>query len=452
MSAVSDRQRGRAPASTIAVDQARVVVVGYPNVGKSTLFNRLVGRRDAVVDSLPGVTRDRRQAEVEWRGHRFQLVDTGGIDSSDPHPIGRQVAEQARHAMDDAALILLMVDAQSGLAEGDMELVDRLRAARTPILVVANKCDGPRQDGAAHELWALGIGDVYPVSAQHGRGVGELLDAIVAELPDAVAPAEIDPADRPALCVIGRPNVGKSSIINALLGEARVVVHDQPGTTRDPIDTLLDYEGREIVLIDTAGLRRRGKVSENAERYSQLRALRAAERSDVALVVCDAVEGLTDGDLAATAGAAQAHCATLVVMNKWDLAQPDLDDIRDTLRRKVRQRPPVEVCSATTGEGLHRLVPAALRLVERSDGRLSTGRLNRLLRELAEERPAPRSGRKRLSLRYISQTGRAPVRLRLVVNDAGLMTRDYGYFLEGRLRREFDLEGVPVILDVVERS
>jgi GTP-binding protein len=447
------RARGeRAPASTIAAGQPIVAVVGYPNVGKSTLFNRLVGRREAVVDSAPGVTRDRRQAEAEWLGRRFQLVDTGGIDESDPTPIGRRVAEQAARAVAEADVILLVVDAARGPGGGDLELVDRLRSARAPVIVVANKCDGPAQDAGAHELWALGLGEVCPVSAQHGRGIGELLEVLVAALPEGGEGAEVDLADRPAFCIIGRPNVGKSSIMNALLGEPRVLVHDQPGTTRDPIDTVMEFEGREIVLIDTAGLRRRGKVSEDAERYSQIRALRAAERADVALVVCDAVEGVTDGDLAAAAEAASAHCATLMVVNKWDLAQPDLDDIRERIARKVRQRPPVEICSAQTGEGLHRLLPAALRLYERYGSTLSTNRLNRLLRELADERPGPRSGRRRLSLRYLSQTDQSPPRLRLIVNDPTLMTRDYGYFLENRIRREFDLDGVPIILEVRGRG
>jgi len=449
---VGDGARSPAPASTIAKGEPLVAIVGYPNVGKSTLFNRLVGRREAVVDSMPGVTRDRRQAQAEWLGRTFQLVDTGGIDDSDPTPIGRQVAAQASRAIKEADAILLVVDAAAGLAAGDYELIDRLRSATAPVIVVANKCDGPRQEAQAHELWSLGLGDVAPISAQHGRGIGELLELVAAALPPDERGSEVEVAYRPALCIIGRPNVGKSSIMNALLGEPRVLVHDQPGTTRDPIDTVMEFEGQEIVLIDTAGLRRRSRVAEDAERYSQQRALRAAERSDVALVVCDATEGVTDGDLIAASAAASAHCATLMVMNKWDLAQPDLDDIRDRVERKVRQRPPVEVASAETGEGLHRLIPAALRLYERANIRLPTSRLNRLLRALAEERPGPRSGSRQLSLRYLSQTDTSPPALRLVVNDPALMTRDYGYFLENRIRREFGLDGVPILLDVRGRE
>jgi GTP-binding protein len=296
----------------------------------------------------------------------------------------------------------------------------------------------------------MGVGDPHPVSAQHGRGVGDLLDAVVERLPDA--PPAADPDERPpAVCIIGRPNVGKSSLLNALLGEDRVVVHDRPGTTRDPIDTAIEVDGREVILIDTAGLRKRGRMREDVERYSQIRALQAAERSDVALVVADATEGLTDADISAVDRAARAHCATLLVMNKWDLAQPDLDHIRGKLRAKSRQRPPVEVASAVTGEGLHRLLPAALRLEERYRSRVATRELNRALRELAEERPGPRRGRRRLSLRYLVQTGEAPPTFRLDVNDRTLMTRDYGFWLENRLRQRFDLDGVPLVLEVRTR-
>jgi GTP-binding protein len=246
--------------------------------------------------------------------------------------------------------------------------------------------------------------------------------------------------------------VGKSSILNALLGEDRVMVHDRPGTTRDPVDTLIEVDGRRVVLIDTAGLRRRGQMAEDVEHYSQIRALQSAERSDVAMVVCDATEGLTESDLQAVDRAARAHCATLLVMNKWDLAQPDLEHIRGRLRSKSRQRPAIEVCSATTGEGLHRLLPAALRLEERVRARITTRELNTALRELAEERPGPRDGNRRLSLRYLVQTGESPPTFRLDVNDRNLMTRDYGFWLENRLRQRFDLDGVPLIIEVRTRT
>ncbi|WP_217923936.1 ribosome biogenesis GTPase Der [Miltoncostaea oceani] len=436
--------------STLSGDQPTVAIVGYPNVGKSTLFNRLAGRRDAVVDAVAGVTRDRRQAGAEWNGRAFQLLDTGGIDEADPSSVGKQIAAQALRGVDEADLVLFVVDVQTAPTAGDLEVLDRLRRADRPLMLVANKVDDAAREATAQNLRSLGLGDVHAVSAQHGRGIGDLLDALVEALPEAPL-SDVERERVPALCIIGRPNVGKSSILNALLGEDRVVVHDRPGTTRDPIDTLIEVDGRQLVLIDTAGLRRRGQMAEDVEHYSQIRAIQAVERSDVALVVADATEGLTEADLSAVDRAAHAHCATLLVINKWDAAQPDLDHIRGRLRSKSRQRPPIEVCSAETGEGLHRLIPAALRLEERYRSRISTRDLNEALRELAEERPGPRKAQRRLSLRYLVQTGEAPPTFRLDVNDRGLMTRDYGFWLENRLRQRFDLDGVPVDIEVRSR-
>lgn len=427
-----------------------VAIVGYPNVGKSTLFNRLSGSRDAVVDPHAGVTRDRRAGVAEWSGRIFQLVDTGGIDESDPNPVNRQVATQATRAIEEADVILFVVDAQAGAAAGDLDVAEKLRRAHRPVIVVANKSDAPSHEFQAQGLWSLGFDTVMPVSAQHGRNIGDLLDAVVERLPDAPA-IDLDADAPPAIAILGRPNVGKSSLLNAILGEERAVVHDVPGTTRDPVDTVLDVDGRRVVLTDTAGLRKRGKAKEDVERYSHLRAIQSAERSDVAIVVCDASVGVTDADLAAADHAAHAHCATLMVMNKWDVAQPELDHVNGLIRAKVRQRPPVEVSSAVTGEGVRRLLPHALRLYDRMSERISTNRLNTELRRLAEERPGPRDGQRRLSLRYIVQTGVNPPTFRLDVNDRGLMTRDYGFWIENRLRRAFDLDGVPLIIEVRSR-
>lgn len=428
-----------------------VAIVGYPNVGKSTLFNRLSATRDAVVDAHAGVTRDRRAGVAEWGGRIFQLVDTGGIDESDPSPVNRQVAQQAIHAIGEADVILFVLDAQAGAAAGDLDVAEKLRRAHRPVIVVANKSDAERHEIAAQSLWGLGFDTVMPISAQHGRNIGDLLDAIVERLPDSPT-IDLDAPAPPSITILGRPNVGKSSLLNAILGEERAVVHDVPGTTRDPVDTVIEVNGRRVVLTDTAGLRKRGKAKEDVERYSHLRAIQAAERSDVAIVVCDASVGVTDADLAAADQAAHAHCATLLVMNKWDVAQPDLDHIHGFVRAKVRQRPPIEVSSAVTGEGVQRLIPQALRLYDQMSERISTHRLNTELRRLAEERPGPRDGLRRLSLRYMVQTGVMPPTFRLDVNDRGLMTRDYGFWLENRLRRAFDMDGVPMIIEVRSRQ
>lgn len=451
-----DRPRGRerhaARGSTVAHGQPVVAVVGYPNVGKSTLFNRLTGRREAVVDSKPGATRDRRQGGAEWNGRQFQILDTGGIDEADESTMARDISNQAIRAIDEADLILFVVDANVGATPGDLEVAERLRRSRRPVIVVANKCDNAESEMRAQDLWGLGLGEVVTVSALHGRNVGDFLDLLVESLPEIEEDDADDSLERlPAFCIMGRPNVGKSSILNALLGEERMIVQDMPGTTRDPVDTIIEWDDREIVLIDTAGLRRRGRMRERVEVYSQQRALEAAERSDVAIVVADATEGITEADLAACDQAAQNHCATLIALNKWDLAKPDLTDLAGRVRRKSRQHPPIIACSAVTGEGLDRIVPAALRLYEKSHTRLSTHDLNTALRELAEERPGPRKGKRRLSMRFLVQTGIGPPVFRLEVNDRSLMTRDYGFWLENRLRERFDLAGVPVDIEVRSR-
>ncbi len=436
-------------------DQPTVAIVGFPNVGKSTLFNRLAGRREAVVDPAPGVTRDRRVVGTDWNGRAFQLVDTGGFDAADDSDVGRKVADQAARAAAEADLVLLVLDATIAPTPGDLDLVERLRRERSRVMLVANKCDGPGVALAAHNLASLGLGEVIPVSGIHGLGVGDLLDIIVQRLPEAPpseALADAPEADRPpAICIVGRPNVGKSSLLNALLGTERAVVHHEPGTTRDPVDTLLDVDGRRIALIDTAGLRRRGR-SAQVERASQGRTIEAARRSDVALCVADATEGITEADLAALDQAIRTGCGSVVALNKWDLAQPGLDDLRGRLHAKSRQRPALEICSAVTGEGLHRLIPACLRVYERGRARIPTHQLNEFLRELGDARPGPRRGTRRLSLRHLVQTAEGPPRFRLEVNDPTLMTRDYGYWIENRLRDRFDLAGTPVDIDVRARG
>ena len=425
-------------------------MVGFPNVGTSTLVNRLTGTRQAVVHETPGVTRDRKEVVCEWNGQRFLLVDTGGVDIVDPSPITRSIVDQARAAIAEADLVLFVVDARAGVMPGDEELAAILRASDKPVLLLANKIDDPSQDALAHEFHRLGLGDPIPVSAAHGLGTGDLLDVVVSRLPGSAREEAGEEAIRVA--ILGRPNVGKSSLLNAILGQERVIVSATPGTTRDAIDTVFRRGDRTFVLVDTAGLRRKRRQRQGVEYYSELRALQAAERADVALVVLDAEEGVVDQDLAVADVARKAHDATLVVLNKWDVGTVGIEDVRPRLEARLRQRPRIVAASAKTGRGIARMLDRVEELFDRSSSRIPTGELNRFLGELKEARQPPTRNGKRLNLLYGTQIKTRPPRFRVVVNDPGLMTRDYGYWVENRLRERFDLEGVPVDIDFVRRS
>jgi GTP-binding protein len=428
----------------------KVAVVGFPNVGKSTLVNRLTATRAAVVHETPGVTRDRKELVCEWSGKRFLLVDTGGVDVADPSPIARGIVEQAQAAVTDADLVLFVVDTRAGITPGDEELATILRRAQRPVILLANKIDDPSRDAEAFEFHRLGLGDPVPLSALHGHGTGDLLDTIVARLPGHGHPAVGEEAARVA--ILGRPNVGKSSLLNAILGQERVLVSEVPGTTRDAIDTVLERGERTLVLVDTAGIRRKRKQRQGIEYYSELRALEAAERADVALVLVDAHEGLVDGDLAIAELARKAQCSTLVVLAKWDVSTITLEDVRPRLQAQLRQRPEIQIVAAKTGRGLSRLLDRVEELFDRHVARIPTGELNRFLAELRDAREAPSRGSKRLNLLYGTQVTARPPRFRFFVNDPGLITRDYGYWVENRVRERFGLAGVPVSIDFVRRS
>jgi GTPase len=447
------RGRGRAPAREPAAEGpllGTVAIVGFPNVGKSTLINRLTSSREAVVHETPGVTRDRKELVCDWNGERFLLVDTGGVDIADPSPLTRSIADQARAAVGEADLVLFITDARTGITPGDEEIAAILRAAHKPVLLVANKVDDPRRDSEALEFHRLGLGDPIPLSALHGHGTGDLLDTIVALLPGEAAATPGAEAIRVA--ILGRPNVGKSSLLNALLGEERVIVSDVPGTTRDAIDTVLVRGERTFVFVDTAGLRRRRRQRQGIEYYSELRALEAAERADVALVLVDAAEGVVDQDLAVADVARKAHCSTIVVLSKWDAATVDIEDVRRRLEPRLRQRPRVLATSAKTRRGIGRLLDAVERVFDKHAGRLPTPALNRFLAELREERQPPARNGRRLNLLYGAQVMARPPRFRFFVNDPSLVTRDYGYWVENRLRERFELAGVPVAIDFVRRT
>jgi GTP-binding protein len=444
----AERQRPEADAPAEPL-LGTVAIVGFPNVGKSTLVNRLTSSRAAVVHETPGVTRDRKEIACEWAGKHFLLVDTGGVDVADPAPLTRSIADQAREAVAEADLVLFMTDARSGITPGDEEIAAILRHARKPVLLVVNKIDDPARDADALEFHRLGLGDPIPISALHGHGTGDLLDLIVERLPGEGPSAPGEEAIRVA--ILGRPNVGKSSLLNAILGRERVIVSEVPGTTRDAIDTMLEHDGRTFVLVDTAGLRRKRRHRQGIAYYSELRALEAAERADVALVLVDASEGLVDGDLNVADVARKAGNATLVVLSKWDAKQVSIEDVRPEIARRFRQRPPLMTVSATTGRGVGRVLDEVARLYDRYAGRVSTAELNRILAELREARQPPARNGKRLNLLYGSQVRSRPPRFRIHVNDPKLVTRDYGYWVENQLRERLQLEGVPVSIDFVPR-
>ena len=423
----------------------KVAVVGYPNVGKSTLINRLSESREAVVHEQAGVTRDRKEIETEWNGRRFVLVDTGGVDLEEEDDLARAVQSQARQALSESQVAVLVVDARAGLRSGDDDLARELRRAKIPVLVAANKIDSARSIPDAADFYGLGLGDPIPVSGVQGLGTGDLLDKITEAL--AEAPEPEDETDLIRLAVIGRPNVGKSSLVNRILGEERVIVSEVAGTTRDAIDTRLEVEGRPVMLVDTAGLRRRTKVAGSVDWYAQLRSERAAERADVAIVVCDASEGVTTEDMRIADLAMHKHCATVIALNKWDVNETDLEFVKARINQKLRQRPRVLTVSAKTGRGVRRLLLEAIGLADRARTRIPTSELNRFLSDVQAARQPPTVRGKRLKMYYMTQFEERPPRFAIQVNDKGAVTRDYAFFIENRLRERYGLEGVPVIID-----
>jgi GTPase len=432
----------------------KVAVVGYPNVGKSSLVNRLTGSREAVVHERAGITRDRKEIACEWNGRRFELIDTGGMDFLDADPIAGSIREQAQAALNDAVAAILVVDARAGRRPGDEELADVLRRWDGPVVIAANKVDTAADIPLAADFHALGLGDPLPVSATQGLGTGDLLDRVTELLPgEGDLPDEDEDVIR--LAIVGRPNVGKSTLVNRLLGDERVIVSEVAGTTRDAIDLPLEVDGRKLVIVDTAGLRRQAKVSDSVEYYTTLRSQRAVERADVALVVCDAHDGITSQDLRIADLAMREGCATALVLNKWDVAafdEGDLDHERARVAQKLRLRPKVLTASAKTGRNIQRVLNEAIVLGDRMHNRIPTPQLNRFLSEVVQARQPPAKQGHRLRLLYIAQFQTAPPRFSVQVNSRNRVTRDYAYFIENRLRERFGMDGVPVIIDFHERK
>jgi GTP-binding protein len=443
----------------------KVAVVGYPNVGKSSLVNRLTQSREAVVHERPGITRDRKELSTDWNGRSFTLIDTGGVDLDDDDPLAVSIQDQARAALADAQVALFVVDARAGLRPGDQEIAEILRRGNLPIVLAANKIDSPQDLVLAHEFYGLGLGEPVAVSAAQGLGTGDLLDRLVDLLPedDEIADAEDDVV---RLALIGRPNVGKSSLVNAFLGFERVIVSDVAGTTRDAIDTPIMVGDRKLILVDTAGIRRQAKVKESVEYYTTLRSQRAAERADVALVVCDAQDGITAQDMRIAELAMKSYCATALVLNKWDvtggsgdplgpgggIGADELDHERARVNRKLRLRPRVLTASALTGRHISRILQEALSIAERYKHRIPTAELNKFLGDVVAARQPPAKQGHRLKMLYMAQIGTSPPRFAIQINSRQRITRDYAYFVENRLRERYALEGVPVIIDFVERK
>ena len=433
----------------------KIAIVGYPNVGKSSLVNRLTQTRETITHETAGITRDRRELPAEWNGRSFTLIDTGGVDLHDEDPLAVSIQDQARAALADSEVAVFVVDARAGFRAGDEEIADILRKWRKPVIVAANKVDNPRDIALIHDFHQLGLGMPIAVSATQGLGTGDLLDAMVEALPPEPEEGDEDAEAPIRLALIGRPNVGKSSLLNAFLGFERVIVSDVAGTTRDPIDTRFEFEGRKMILVDTAGIRRAAKVRESVEYYTTLRSQRAADRADVALVVCDAADGVTTQDLRIADLAMKAGCATALVLNKWDLTSGDEFDLereRQKVLRKLRLRPKTMTASAMTGRHVQRLLVEAVSLADRRAHRIPTPELNRFLAEILEKREPPMKQGTRLKLLYIAQIGRNPPRFNISINSRSRVTRDYAFFVENRLREKYNFDGIPLIIDFAERK
>jgi len=428
-----------------------VAIVGRPNVGKSTLFNRLLGQRRAIVDELPGLTRDRHYAEAEWSGRKFLLVDTGGIDPGSAHPIQRQILQQTAHALEEADVSLLVVDAGQGITALDREVAERVRRGGRPMLLIVNKADSAAREDEAADFYSLGVGTPIPVSALHGRNAGELLEEIVHRLPTV----EAVPVDEGAIriAVVGRPNVGKSSIVNRLLGSERMVVDSVAGTTRDAVDTAFVKDGKRYVIIDTAGLRRERKVTDPVEFYSVTRALRAVSRADIMLLIIDVSREPAKQDAKLAALAEEQRKGLIAVFNKWDLVEDPVESRAAIEEEFLRQYPfldhvPRLYVSAVKGSSVKKILPAAAKVHEEFTRSISTSELNKAIQGiLARVQPPATKGGRHLKFYYAAQTGTRPPTFSLFVNNPRYRAQNYVSYLERGLRERFGFQGTPIVLE-----
>lgn len=429
-----------------------VAIVGRPNVGKSTLFNRLVGERVAIVEDEPGTTRDRVYGITDWRGIEFTIVDTGGlqdeaeISTSSLVEIARRTREQARSAIDEADVVVFLVDTTAGLNAGDYEVADLLRRTDKPTILVANKADNLSRRDDIVEFYSLGLGDPVAISSIHGTGTGDLLDLIVEALPEF---EELPEVEGPSIAIVGRPNVGKSRLLNALLGEERAIVSDVPGTTRDSLDTLLIWEGQPITLIDTAGIRRRGRVETGIEQFSVLRSMRAIDRSDVVLMVIDATEPFTAQDMHIAGYVEDQKKGIVIVLNKWDLIDKGpttMEEFREEAREALDFMPyaPLVFISAKYGQRIDQAVNVALEVVAEREKHVSTSQLNKMLREAVAAHPPPSKQGKWIKFYYATQADVAPPTFIVFCNDPKQIHFSYRRYLENKLREVFGFIGSPI--------
>jgi GTP-binding protein len=445
--------------------QPVVALVGRPNVGKSTLFNRIVGQRLAVVHDRPGTTRDRQHAEADWQGVVFTLVDTGGLEDldtvsrGDAEPLAvdsrqflAEMRSQAELAIGAADVIIFVADLTTGITAADQEVADILRRSGKPVIIAANKADNPALRADAAEFYALGFEHVFPISAMHGSGVGDMLDAVVEAMPHTV-PESFDEEDESLkIAIVGRPNVGKSSLLNRLLGEDRVIVSPVAGTTRDSIDTRLVWEGEPITLIDTAGIRRRGKIERTVERWSVLRAFKAIQRADVVFMLLDAQDGVTSQDAHIAGYVLDELKSVIILVNKWDLIEKDTYTVQE-FDRHIRDRlkflpyAPIVYVSALTGQRVSRLLPLANDLWEARFQRVPTAEVNRVLRDAVMRQPPPAKAGRQLKIRYGSQVAVDPPKFVIHINDPKLLHFSYARYIENRLRDHHPFPGTPVLLD-----
>jgi GTP-binding protein len=435
------------------VNAATVAIIGRPNVGKSTLFNRIVGGRAAIVDERPGSTRDRHFAKGEWNGRAFWLVDTGGLLPSSDEPMDAAIRAQVGMAVAAADVILLLVDVEVGPAPADQEIAEYLRGVGKPVVLAVNKADALARETGHLAFYELGLGDPVPVSAATGKGVGDLLDVVVTALPAAPQAAREESV---AVAVVGRPNVGKSSLVNRLLGQERVIVAPEPGTTRDAIDTPLTYRGRVLTFVDTAGLRRRGKIDEAVEFYALLRTQRVIERAQVCVIVLDAAEGLHTQDLKVAAQAWEAGTGLVVAVNKWDLVEKDTKTADEGRRRAVERAPfladvPFLYVSALTGLRVQKVLEAVVEVADARLRRVQTAEVNRAIREMAAERQPPQAGGSEIKLLYGSQIGEAPPTFAIVASRPDAIPETYRRFIVNGLRRRFGFLGTPIRLRFTRR-